>query len=164
MSNREEDAAVVATMAAVMLVTLAVIGIRGGVHVHRDIGAWVGRAQIASDAGDMAAYLGNVIDGMQKWELTTGPCSLINPNAGNDLGLVYRSLLHMQERAVILSDLDPASSAYNDGLDDLRGTLREWGAPCFWCVAVTQSAWLFALWWFDFALWIVASVLWLRSW
>lgn len=147
------------TTCVALCVLLTIWGVIGTYLVNKDIGAWAYRAQVSSDAEDMQGYLQQALRGIEDWKLTEGHCALFFKDPSNNLDLMCLSLERMEERAAILAPLDKASAAYQDGLDDLRGTLREWGAPGFYCAVVTSQAWFLWGWILDgllSTLWCIA--------
>lgn len=106
---------------AISIKSCAAVGLR----LNQDINSWQERAHVAADAQDMAIYLTLLREGMEKYDMTSGQAALIFKTPENDMGLIYRALKRMETRAYILAKLPVTSDAYQQGMDDLRGTLRE---------------------------------------
>lgn len=107
---------------------------------------WVGRASIASHAGDMAEYLNRGIEGMKRWGFTEGHAALVFPSPANDMSLIMKSLERLKERADLLAKAYTAGNPptndklttveYNQAMDDLRSSMYEYPmqADYYWDV------------------------------
>lgn len=96
-----------------------------GYRIRKDTTDWLERAQVSSNPVDMEEYLGNCRDGLIKWNITSGHWAFIFKRPTNDMGLAYEALLSAIQRAQEIQTLNYTSAAYQSGIDDLRGTIRE---------------------------------------
>lgn len=95
----------------------------------KDVSAYVDRAQVAADAGDMHQYLQQAESGMQKHDLTTGHVRLYFKTANSDLAIIHQSVKRLNERLVEVRRMDTTEFTYQAALDDIRGTIRELDIP-----------------------------------
>ena len=96
-----------------------------GWHISQDVDGWKSRAQVSMEPADMAAYMTNVRNGMEKWGLTSGNAALIFPTPETDMSLIYRAVNQHIATAESLTSLNRSTDAYANGLDNLRGGIRE---------------------------------------
>ena len=122
---------------AVVLLTLA-IGLTVGcvaqnISVHNGVNAWLTRAQVAADIEDMMTYLDRAEQGLDDRNMNYGHSGLVIKNGANDFALIRQNIDRIQERAEDLSktpiEQRGGDAAYQQGLDDLRGTLSELNVP-----------------------------------
>jgi hypothetical protein len=101
--------------------------------VEGDIDRWFTRAQVSAEVEDMIIYLDKTEQGLDKWGMREGHSGLIVRNAGNDMAEIRKNLDNIQKRAVQLAQTPVEErgrdAAYQTGLDDLRGTIRELSIP-----------------------------------
>jgi len=110
-----------------------------GYEISRDIGAWKERAQVATLADDIVIYTASLRAGMDKWGYDSGYCAFIFKKPDNDLALAYRAVYQAEEQARIVATLPKDSDAYQQGVDNLRGTLRELAVGTEYCWATKNA-------------------------
>jgi len=142
-------------VASVLAVVLTVLGIVMGYQVDKGIGSWMDRAQVAADAEDISTYVKWSMQGLEHYGLTDGYCAIIFKKPDNNLELHYQAYQRIASRADSLAQIDKASDAYQSGIDDLRGTVREIAQPGFMCMMAQEWIWVTVLWWIDFAIWLI---------
>lgn len=102
-----------------------------GYLFQRDIYGWQERAQVATLAEDIALYSENLQAGMERYDLTSGYAAFVFTHPGNDLRLIYKAVQEAARQASLVATLDPKSDAYQQGIDNLRGTLKELKIPAY---------------------------------
>ena len=112
------------------LAMLGVVGVLvfGGLqyyHLNRDLDSVQDRAQISANPQDMLLYLETMRDNMVKYGATSGHTALLWKTPANDLALHFQAVNSMVGRLGEIQGLPRDSDAYQSGLDDLRGVLRE---------------------------------------
>lgn len=114
--------------------------------LHRDIQAYIDRAQVASNATDMIGYLEQAMAEMEERGLTEGSTALIFKTPQNDLALIYKAMQRNVERLKEIENLPREETTYNVALDDIRGAVREipvfvngllW-SRCGWIVTIVN--------------------------
>lgn len=118
-------------LALALGLALIVGSIYQGYLFQRDIYGWQERAQVATLAEDIAEYAENLQVGMERYGLTNGYAAFLFTHPGNDLGLIYKAVQEAAKQAKVVATLDPKSDAYQQGIDNLRGTLRELEIPAY---------------------------------
>jgi hypothetical protein len=111
-------------------------------ELNRDLDSIQERAQIAANPQDMLGYVRTLRDNMTKHGATSGHTALILKTPANDLALHFRAVNSAIERLEQIQALTPDSAAFQSGLDDLRGILREMphiANGLFW---VTYAWWM----------------------
>jgi len=146
-------------LASLLLVFLCSYGLIMGYEVSKNIGSWLERAQVSADAEDMAIYVDKALLGLKKYDLNDGYCAIIFKKPDNNLNLHFQAITQIARRARQLSSLDKTSDAYQSGIDDLRGTLREIIRPGFMCMMAGSYIWVAVLWWIDLVLWLIVMVI-----
>ncbi len=86
---------------------------------------------MATLAEDVAEYTENLQAGMERYGLTSGYAAFVFTHPGNDLGLIYKAVREAVGQARLVATLDAKSDAYQQGIDNLRGTLRELQIPAY---------------------------------
>lgn len=117
--------------------------------LDRDIGGWKVRAQVAANAPQMLEYVQKLRLGLEKRKMTEGFAALFVTKPENDMSLIYQAVLQVEERAQSLTTLPRTSDAYQQGLDDLRGTLRELSVPAkgfYWRQHLPTALRIFLIW------------------
>lgn len=127
-------------------------------QVEKDINKVQYRAQVAADADRMIVLLDELIGNMEERDMTSGHAALIFKSPTNDIGQDYQALLAVRERAQLLAGLDRTSPAYNSGLDDLRGTLREINIEAWYYEALSSFTWWLFL--ISLASSVIAGLIW----
>lgn len=113
-------------IALIVAITASVaLGING-YQIERDILGWQSQAQVAGEAQSMISALENMRAGMEKWGMTSGHSALIFKTPATDMGLKYGNIVAYITRAKELEAMKLTNpDAYQQGLDDLRGNIRE---------------------------------------
>jgi len=113
----------------------------GNYVYSRDIDAWIDRAQVAGDMGDIREYLGQLKENMEEKGMTQGHFALIFTTPANDLSLHYKSVCRLIERIDDLETrkLSKSDTAYQVAMDDIRGVIRELENP--------GTAYFWSRWW-----------------
>ena len=96
---------------------------------YTDTSAYIERAQVAADIDDMRNYITRATNGMRKHKMNRGHAAIIFKNPSNDLGLINRSLNQARARLTEIKGLESTDVAFQQGLDDVRGILRETNIP-----------------------------------
>lgn len=124
---------------AVLCVVAAVIFMWNTEYVmERDVTGYLERAQVASNAEDMAKHLTLLKEGMEKYGMTKGHAAWIFKTPVNDMGEIYLAATRNLERVEELFEIDTLTELgllqYDTRLDDLRGAIRELEIPAgaFW--------------------------------
>lgn len=98
-------------------------------HVTADVDSVMHRAQVAADADDMLSYMQTLKANLEKHDMIRGYSVPIFQTPANDLSLLYESVNKIISRLEKIKDLSRSDTAYQVGLDDLRGTIRELERP-----------------------------------
>jgi hypothetical protein len=106
---------------------LAVLAFGGwqSFQLNRDLDSVQDRAQIAANPEDMLGYVRTMRDNMMKHGATSGHTALLLKTPANDLALHFQAVNSVIERLEEIQSLPADSAAFQTGLDDLRGVLRE---------------------------------------
>ena len=94
-------------------------------YLDRDLDSVQDRAQISANPQDMLAYLRTMRDNMEKYGATTGHTALLMKTPATDLALHFQALNSVIRRLEQIQTMAADSDAYQSGLDDVRGVLRE---------------------------------------
>ena len=138
-----------AVVALAYAILILVGSCRTGYELSRDVEAVAHRAQVAADADDMLVYMVDLKSNMERHGITQGYSVPIFQTPANDLSLLYESVNRIIERLEQIKDLPKSETAYQVGLDDLRGTIRELEPPSFGLV-ITQF----------WVVWLIGILLW----
>jgi len=98
-------------------------------NLYRDIEAVAHRAQVAADADAMILYLTTLQNNMVQHRMTEGHSALVFKSPANDLSELYDSIGRIIGSLEEIKDLPETDAAYQQGLDDKRGTVRELEDP-----------------------------------
>lgn len=120
----------------VTLIILAVIfGLATiGMWIGWGVGSWLldkdttyvlARAQVAANASDMHDYMIQLQKNMEEREMTKGHAAWIFKTPENDMSLIYKTVVRVNERLAVIKDIPQSETTYQVALDDLRGTIRE---------------------------------------
>jgi hypothetical protein len=110
------------------MVALLALLVGGGMllfDLQRDLDSVQQRAQLAANPTDMLAYMRTLADNLARHEAVAGHTALVLKTPANDLALHYRTVNSVIARLEPIQALPPDSDAYQSGLDDLRGIVRE---------------------------------------
>lgn len=108
----------------VALITSAILGVSSYL-INRDVDGWKTRAQVSSEPFDMLEYMLNVQKGMEAWDMTTGYAAIIFKTPENNMALNYHTVIQHVKQAEVLTTMEKSSNEYQNGLDNLRGSIRE---------------------------------------
>jgi hypothetical protein len=106
-------------------VGVIVLGGKTLYELDRDLDSLAERAAVAGDAGDMRSYLEQLAANMRKYDAASGHAAYIFKNPRNDLGAQYRCVQRVIERLQALERLRRDDPGCQQGLDDLRGVVRD---------------------------------------
>ena len=113
--------------------------------IGRDTQAVLERAQVAANATDMKNYMNHLEKNMEELGMTKGHAALVFKTPQNDMSLIYKTVVRINERLSAIETLPQSETTYQVALDDLRGTTRE--------LRLENSNWFWAQnWW-----WILLS-------
>jgi hypothetical protein len=141
----------VATLVTIVSIIVVVVVWYG---YARTIDSVIDRAQVAADAQDMFEYMVELKGNLEAKGLTKGHFALVFKMPSNDLALHYRAINRSIERLELLKSLDKASTAYQTGLDDIRGAIRElpnpagcllWARYGWWLLCLCVGLWIFPI-------------------
>ena len=109
------------------IVICLILMIANGVTLGNDIGAPLNRAQTAAKPEDMDKYMALGQKGMEQHGLTSGHWNWfgIGTNVNNDFAVAYQQVTSVRERLVDVKKMSTSSPEYQQGMDDMRGTIRE---------------------------------------
>lgn len=116
----------------VLVVIFAVLAV--GLWVAWGLGQWVldrdtqavlVRAQVAANAADMSEYMVQLQKSMEDKDMTKGHAALVFRTPQNDMSLIYKTVVRVNERLAAIKGLSQSETTYQVALDDLRGTVRE---------------------------------------
>lgn len=146
-------------MYLVVWVVCGIISIYMWWRSEAEVYAYKHRAQVAAEAEDVLKYLERLKEGMEKWGMTKGHYALIFKTPWNDAGLDYIALTRAIERVKRLIGMDKSSVAYQTGMDDVRGIIRELEMDVFYFWALhTPLLWGFVVRWIAIWSWLVVLV------
>ena len=94
-------------------------------ELDRDLDSLMDRAAVAGDATDMRLYLDQLATNMRIYDAMSGHAAYIFKNPRNDLAAQYQGIQRSIERLRDLESLPTTDPSYQQGLDDLRGIVRE---------------------------------------
>jgi len=94
-------------------------------QVYQGVDALLYRAQVSVEADKLAVRLGELSKNMERFGMTHGYVFPLIGSPRSDVGLDYEAINDAHDRAIILSGLEKSSAAYQSGMDDLRGVIRE---------------------------------------
>ena len=112
-------------LGAIGLIVILGFGGLQSYYLDRDLDAVQKRAQIAANPQDMLAYLGTMRDNLEKHRATAGHRALLMKTPATDLALHFQAINSVIRRLEQIQALPADSAAYQTGLDDVRGVLRE---------------------------------------
>lgn len=115
------------------------------------------RAQVSVRPDLMADRLDEVIKNMEDWGVISGHAGLIH-SPSNDVGADYKAFHDVRDRArAIAQQDDSASSAYQNGMIDMRQTLTQLHVNAEWYYIIHSWMTLLAILLF-FSFWITGSI------
>lgn len=100
-----------------------------GYGLVRDVDALIDRAQVAADREDMAEYLTQLRQNLERRGMIHGHFVLIFKTPANNLALHYKALNRVLERLESIKGIPKNETAYQVALSDIRGTIRELPNP-----------------------------------
>lgn len=119
------------SLIVVALVLLIVGGVASGACISqrleegREIGAPLARAQVAADPFVMDELMADVQTGMEENGRTSGHWQPYNHTVDNDFAVAYDQVKNTRQRLEVIKGLEPTSPEYQQGMDDVRGIIRE---------------------------------------
>lgn len=119
--------AVIVSLAVSVLAAATLIPV--GYDLVREVDALVDRAQVAADREDMAAYITELKQNLERRGMTQGHFALIFKTPANDLALHFKTVNRVLERLHSIKDIPKNETAYQVALSDIRGTIRELPNP-----------------------------------
>ena len=141
------------TLTIITVITIAAGGMYIDWQIDRDIVSKIDRAEVSGNAQDMNMYLKQAKEGMEKWDYTDGHYALIFKTSWNDASKDYRVVKSTINRTEVLMEMNKSSTAYQAGMDDVRGIIRdiEFGIYRHWSYnQMLGNIWLiysFTAWW-----------------
>lgn len=148
---------------AIAIIVSVMLGITGW-HIRQDIGGWQERAQVSMEPDDMALYMTNVKEGMQKWGVTEGNALLFFPTPATDMSLIFRAVNQHIDTAKSLINMDRSSIQFATGLDNLRGGIRELSIPAYQYYVNHQYLSTNIFCWIFWILFIAFGIWWMSIW
>lgn len=119
--------------------------------LDRDTQALLERAQVAANAVDMRDYVAQLEKNMEKRGMTEGHAALIFKTPKNDMTLIFKTVVRINERLASIEKLPQSETTYQVALDDLRGTLRE--------LNLETRGWFWARnWWWMIGSFVIAVI------
>ena len=115
------------------------------IDMSRDIEAYKDRAQVSANVIEMAYWLEQLEANMEAKGMREGYASIFVQSPYTDMAEVRKNINIIQERAISISLMDTQSDAYQQGLDDLRGTLREVNLHAFGWWLYQGGGWIWVL-------------------
>ncbi|KKS10960.1 MAG: hypothetical protein A3J30_00115 [Candidatus Wildermuthbacteria bacterium RIFCSPLOWO2_02_FULL_47_9c] len=101
------------------------------------------RAQVAADAAEIRDRLILLDERMEARGMHGGFTSLFVHSPWTDVSEIRENVKRLIGRADTVAKLDPSSDAYQQGLDDIRGTLREFDLQTFGWWTYNAGGWVF---------------------
>lgn len=133
------------TLTALFLVFLFAGRVYIGYAVNRDIDALIDRTQVSADSEDMLANTRQLRENMLAYGLDQGHSALIFKTPLTDFSLTFKAVEDLIVRIEQINKLPKDTTAYQVGLDDLRGTIRELPNPGAGYLWVRYDFWLIPL-------------------
>lgn len=112
-----------AIIAACMVVGFVGCTIQGKA-ANRDIDTKIDRAEVSADAQTMGDRLTEVLQKMDQRGINHGHTRPFYQTDWTDVGKDYEAIKNLRDRCYELAKLDHASTAYQTGLTDIRGTIH----------------------------------------
>jgi hypothetical protein len=145
MRSRSESVGIGCAFAVVLVVGVVGLVVWYGVtnyQVARDTDALVHRAQVAGSADDMQGYLVQLQGNLRAYGMDRGHSALVFKRPDNSFELDYKAVGNVIERLDGIKSLDERSNAYQAGLDDCRGIMRELRDPANGYMWVHYECWM----------------------
>jgi len=118
-------AVTIAVLFGILAVVLSVIVGVTDYFISRDTGAWLQRAQVAAQADDMLYYLKQADAGLSKWHYENGYAAIIFKTPWNNADMDRETISQAINRTETINLMDRSGVAYQAGMDDVRGIIRE---------------------------------------
>jgi hypothetical protein len=134
---------VISVILLLATIAMAVVVITTSLSLQNNIAAVKNRAQTCANADEMYERLVKLDQRMEQRGMTSGYCSLFKRNDWTNMAEVRRNIRTLIERADQIRQLAPTSDAYQQGLDDLRGTTREINLHQFGWWIYNRYGWVF---------------------
>ena len=141
-----------ASVAVLVFLALAGFGGMQWYALTRDLDSVKSRAQVAANPRDMLEYARDLRANMVAHAANSGHTALVMKTPANDLALHFQAVNSVIVRLEEIEKLPPDSAAYQAGLNDVRGILRELpniSGAVFW----VRFGWWMAL--LAFGCWVV---------
>jgi hypothetical protein len=138
------------SIAVVVVLALVAFGGFQLFSLNRDLDSLKQRAQIAANPQDMLTYMRHLRENLVDRRATTGHTAIVFRTPANDLALHFQAVNSVIQRLEQLEGIAPDSAAYQAGLDDVRGIVREmpelafgvfWVQFGWWLVIVGLASW-----------------------
>lgn len=130
---------------AFFVIASIVITARTAISISRDIDSPYLRAQVAATPESMISYLEQTLDALDNKGMDGGYTSIWVKSPWTDMETIRANVGRIIQRLEIIQTLPPESDAYQQGLDDCRGIIRELKIQAFGFWTVNQSGWLWLL-------------------
>lgn len=108
----------------------------------RDTDAVIDRAQVAASRQDMAEYMEQLKENMERYGMTEGHIVLVFKTPITDMKLHYRAVNRIIDRLESIKGIGEDQTAYQVALDDLRGVIRELPNPANGWLWVKYGWWI----------------------
>lgn len=139
----------------VMLMVVGVLGVVVGscisfttnISLRNSIEGLKDRAQVSADAEEIHVRLVELDQRMEERGMVSGYTALFVHSPWTSVREIRKNIQTLIKRADVISQLDHSSDAYQQGLDDVRGTLRELDVQAFGWWTYSAGGWVF-LWLF----------------
>jgi len=137
-------------MGKVLLIVGIILILIGGIvslvnylSLQNNIEGLKSRAQVSADADEIHNRLVDLDQAMEERGMTSGYASLWVHSPWTSVKEIRQNVKRIIERADVISKLDHSSDAYQQGLDDVRGTLRELDLQAWGWWLYNSAGWVF---------------------
>ncbi|MBI4121226.1 MAG: hypothetical protein HY457_03155 [Parcubacteria group bacterium] len=135
----------------IMMIVVGVLGfVVGGcvslvtnISLESSIGGLKDRAQVSADAEEIHLRLVELDQRMEERGMDSGYTALFVHSPWTSVREIRKNIQTLIKRADVISQLDHSSDAYQQGLDDVRGTLRELDVQAFGWWIYSGGGWVF---------------------
>ncbi|MFA5013663.1 MAG: hypothetical protein WC520_03860 [Candidatus Paceibacterota bacterium] len=129
----------------IMFVVSIVVVVINTIHLDNTVTAAKYRAQTCASAEEMHTRLIELDAVMEKEGMNAGYCSLLNHNVWTDMKEIRKNIQALIIRTDEVRQLDHKTDAYQSGLDDIRGNIRELETSVFGWWTYNGGGWIWFL-------------------
>jgi hypothetical protein len=150
-ANSEKAGESLGSVAVLGMLAVAAFGCMQWYALNRDLDSLNARAQVGASPQDMLAYVRSLRDNMVAHDASSGHTALVMKTPANDLALHFQAVNSVIVRLEQIEKLPADSAAYQAGLNDVRGILRElpdvaggvfWVQCGWWMAILALGCWI----------------------